>query len=116
LRGTAAACLANGMAGNGRKYGTADCILSAFAVSCFQHPSPLDFQKTLKSGKKGNKLETLIGLERTPGADQIRNMPGIERRDTGGLGRNLVFFMYFQAVFVQKLKLLNNSIDKSKTP
>jgi hypothetical protein len=74
LRGTAAGLPDKREASNGRKYGMADFILSAFAVFYFQHPSLLDFQEALKSRRKRNNLETLFGVEKTPGADQIRNI------------------------------------------
>jgi hypothetical protein len=52
LRGTAAGLPDKRNASNGRKYGTADFILSAFAVFYFQHPSLLDFQEALKNRRK----------------------------------------------------------------
>jgi hypothetical protein len=70
-------------ASNGRKYGIADFVLGAFAVLYFQHPSMLNFQESMEQREKRNKLRSLFGVEKIPGADQIRNvLDGIE---PGGL-------------------------------
>jgi hypothetical protein len=61
-------------ASNGRKYGIADFILSAFAVFYCQHPSTLHFQQEMERKHKRSNLQALFGVEQIPGADQIRNI------------------------------------------
>jgi hypothetical protein len=67
---------------NGRKYETADFLMSAFAVFYFQHPSMLDFQKAMEEREKRNNLRTLFGVENIPGTDQVRKiLDGIEPKE-----------------------------------
>jgi hypothetical protein len=61
-------------ASNRRKYGIKDFPQSAFAVFCFQHPPMLNFQETVEKERKRNNLRALSGVEKIPGADQIRNI------------------------------------------
>jgi hypothetical protein len=37
-----------------------------------QHPSMLNFQEAMEKKRKRNNLRALFGVEKTPGADQIR--------------------------------------------
>jgi hypothetical protein len=66
---------------NGRKYETADFLMSAFAVFYFQHPSMLDFQKAMEEREKRNNLRTLFGVENIPGTGQARNLDGIDPKE-----------------------------------
>jgi hypothetical protein len=63
-------------AGNGRKYGIADFILSAFAVFYCQHPSMLHFQQEMERKHKRSNLQALFGVEQIPGADLGRTKSG----------------------------------------
>jgi hypothetical protein len=74
LREAAAARPDTRGASNGRKYGIADFIPSAFAVFHHRHPSMLHFQQEMECGYKRSNLMTLFRVEQIPGVDQIRNI------------------------------------------
>jgi hypothetical protein len=65
--------------GGNLTYQLLDAVISAFVVFFFQHPSLLDFQKTMKRRKKRNNVETLFGDIAIPSDNQIRTLvDGIE--------------------------------------
>jgi hypothetical protein len=71
--------------GNGRKYETADFLMSAFAVFYFQHPSMPDFQKAMEEREKRNSLKPLFGAENIPGTGQARKiLDGTEPKELFG--------------------------------
>jgi hypothetical protein len=79
LKDTAAGLPDKRGSSNGRKYQIADFALGAFAVIDFQYPSMLNFQESMEQRAKRNNLRSLFGVEKIPGADQIRNiLDGIE--------------------------------------
>jgi hypothetical protein len=59
---------------NGRKYESADFLMSAFAVFYFQHPFMFDFQKAME---ERNNLRTLFGVETIPGGGGVVVHSGI---------------------------------------
>jgi hypothetical protein len=66
-------------AGGNLRYRLLDGIKSAFAVFFFLHPSLLDFQRAMKERRKGNNLETLLGVTEAPSDNQIRTLlDGVE--------------------------------------
>jgi hypothetical protein len=83
LKDTAAGLPDKRGSSNGRKYGIADFVLGAFAVFYFQHPSMLNFQESMEQREKRNNLGSLFGVEKLPGADQIRNV--LDVMEPGGL-------------------------------
>jgi hypothetical protein len=100
LRETAGKLPDRRKAGNGRKYETADFLMSAFAVFYFQHPSMLDFQKTMEEREKRNNLRTLFLVENIPTQMVYRYtwVNGIENRaDRETMKVNYLYFeMYNQ--------------------
>jgi hypothetical protein len=65
--------------GGNLTYQLLDAVISAFVVFFFQHPSLLDFQKSMKRRRKRNNVETLFGEVAIPSDNQIRTLlDGIE--------------------------------------
>jgi hypothetical protein len=97
-------------ASNGRKYGLADFVLGTFAVFYFQHPSMLNFQESMEQREKRNNLRSVFGVEKIPGADQIRNvLDGIEPSGLYG-----AFDLALEAVreegVLERYRVLNGTI------
>jgi hypothetical protein len=58
--------------GNALVYEIADAAKSALAVFYFQHPSLLNFQQDMNRKYKRNNLNTLFGVQKIPGQDELR--------------------------------------------
>jgi hypothetical protein len=58
--------------GHNERYRIADFVKSAFGVFFFQHPSMLDYQRTMKEKRGRNNLETVFGVSVLPSDTWIR--------------------------------------------
>jgi hypothetical protein len=54
------------------RYRIADFVKSAFGVFFFQHPSILDYQRTMQEKRGRNNLETVFGVSVLPSVTWIR--------------------------------------------
>lgn len=60
--------------GNNQRYGICDAALSAFSVFFTQSPSFLDAQKRIEQGGGKSNAQTIFGVHKIPGDNQIRNL------------------------------------------
>jgi len=97
-------------ASNGRKYEAADFVVSAFSVFYFQHPSMLDFQKSMEQREKRNNLRSLFGIERIPGSDQtLKILDGIEPEKLYGAFERAVSVMKDEKI-LESYRVLEGTI------
>ena len=60
--------------GQNTTYSIKDAALSAFSVFFTQSPSFLAHQRTMKQNKGRSNAESIFGVEKVPGDNQIRNL------------------------------------------
>lgn len=64
---------------NASSYSVRDSVLGAFGCFFMQSASFLEYQRHLDSRNGRNNAQSLFGLDKIPGVEQIRNIHGPDR-------------------------------------